>query len=286
MRDFFDGSCKIRLLSDTHGYTPTGVQSSTTSQLQLHLPEVWSPAQYLIDVGLRPALARRLSSTYIGVVDQYRNICQSHFDRATHGDGGHLTEYYREVFIILFKRTVQAWGSQIVSIARVQLCQAGAPRATVCPERVDVSTVVVSKAPRDAKFIISQIRVDDATKAEIIARLGLKETHFISDTVGFNPSISFYNLIKLCQVVTGPSAGETLRLEKVSEQTHTLSTDRVNSRLMVCCQSLFCTLCEAHLRQVVRVVANLVDRCHFETPRSFLSAVTADLFSCSLPSAP
>lgn len=189
MREILADSREILLLSDTYGYTPAGLKSSTTSQLQLHLPEVWSPTQYLIDVGLRPALARRLSSIYIGVVDQYRNICQSQFDRATHGDGGgHLTEYYREVFIILFKRTVQAWGSQIVSIARVQLCQAGAPRATVRPECVDVSTIVVSKVPRNAKSIISQIRVDGATKAEIIARLGLKETHFTSDTVGFNLS--------------------------------------------------------------------------------------------------
>lgn len=142
IRDIFDDSHGLWLFSDSRGYTPNSLESSTTSQLQLHLPEVWSPAQYLIDVGLRPALARRLSSTYIGVVNQYRNICQSHFDRATHG-GGHLIEYYREVFIILFKRTVQSWGSQIISIARVQLCQAGALRVTVCSERVDVSIIVV-----------------------------------------------------------------------------------------------------------------------------------------------
>lgn len=143
MQDFLDGSCKIRLLSDTHGYTPTGLESSIPSHL--HLPEVWAPAQYLIDLGLRPALARRLSSTYMDVVDQYRKICQSHFDRATHG--GHLTGYYRKVFIILFKRTVRAWDSQIVSIVRVQLCQTGAHQVTIRPERVNASTIAISKLP-------------------------------------------------------------------------------------------------------------------------------------------
>jgi hypothetical protein len=118
--------------------------------LHLHLPEVWAPAQYLIDMGLRPALARRLSGTYMDVVARYRETCQSYFDRATQG-GGHLTEYYREVFIALFKRTIQAWGSQIVSIVRVRLCQGGAPQAAVRPERVDASTIVISKAPRNAE---------------------------------------------------------------------------------------------------------------------------------------
>ena len=136
-----DGSRKLRSLSDLHCHSLPGFEPLATPQLHLHLPEVWAPAQYLIDMGLRPALARRLSNTYMNVVARYRETCQSHFDRASHG--GHLTEYNREVFIILFKRTVQAWDSQIVSIARVQLCQAG--QATVLPERVDVSTIVMPK---------------------------------------------------------------------------------------------------------------------------------------------
>ena len=147
MRNIFDGSREIRLLSDKHGYTPTGLKSSTTSQLHLPLPEVLAPTQYLIDLGVQPAIARRLSGTYMDVVARYRETCQSYFDCATQG-GGHLTEYYREVFIILFKRTIQAWSSQIVSIVRVRLFQGGAPQATVRLERVDVSTIVISKAPR------------------------------------------------------------------------------------------------------------------------------------------
>ena len=140
MRDILDDSRGMWLFSNIHRYTPTGLESSATSHLPL--PEVWAPAQYLIDVVLRPALARRLSSTYMDVVARYRETCQSHFDRVTHG--GHLIEYYREVFIILFKRTVQAWDSQIVSIVRVHLCQA--VQATIRPERVDVSTIIMSKA--------------------------------------------------------------------------------------------------------------------------------------------
>ena len=143
MREILTDSREILLLSDTHGYTPAGLKS--TSHLHLHLPEVWAPAQYLIDMGLRPALARRLSSTYTGFVARYRETCQSHFDRAIHGRE-YLTEYYREVFTILFRRTIQASGSQFVSIVRVRLCQASAPQATVCPERVDASTIVISKA--------------------------------------------------------------------------------------------------------------------------------------------
>src|SRR5258708_31956600 len=106
MRDIVNDSREILLLSDTHGYTLTSLEPSTTSQLRLRLPEVWAPAQYLIDVGLRPGVARRLSSTYMDSVARYRETCQSHFDRATHG-GGHLTAYYREVFIVLFKRMIQ-----------------------------------------------------------------------------------------------------------------------------------------------------------------------------------
>lgn len=148
MQDFLQGSREIRLLSNIYGHPPTGLESSTTPQLQLHLPEVLAPAQYLIDVGLRPALARRLSSTYMNFVDRYKKTCQSHFDHAARG--GHLTEYYREVFTVLFRRTTRTWDSQIVSIARVQLRQAGV-QATVRTESVNVSTIVILKASCNAK---------------------------------------------------------------------------------------------------------------------------------------
>ena len=140
MRNIFDDSRGMWLLSHAQVYTSTGLEPST-SQHQLQLPEVCAPTQYFIDAGLGPALARRLSNTYMDSVDRYRKACQTHLNRVARG--GHLTEYYREVFIVLFRRTVQAWDSQIVSIARVQLCQTNV-QATVRPERVDASTIVIS----------------------------------------------------------------------------------------------------------------------------------------------
>ena len=144
LRDIFDDSHKLWLLSDAHSYTPTSLESSTTPQLQLQLPEVRAPSLYLIDMGFQPALAQQLSETYMDFVARYRKTCQSHFDRATHG-GGHVAQYYREVVTVLFRRTVQALDSQIVSIVRVRLCQAGSLQTAVRPERVDASTIVISK---------------------------------------------------------------------------------------------------------------------------------------------
>lgn len=143
MRDILEDSREILLLSNTYFSTPHGLGSSTASQFRLHLPEVWAPARYLVEVGLQPALARRLSGTYMDFVDRYRKTCQLHFDRVTHGD--HLTEYYHEVFIVLFKRMIQALGSQLLSTVRVQLCQAGARQATIRPERVNVSKSIISE---------------------------------------------------------------------------------------------------------------------------------------------
>ena len=254
-----DGSRKLRSLSDLHCHSLPGFEPPATPQLQLHLPEVWAPAQYLIDMGLRPTFARRLSSIYMDVVARYRETCQSHFNRATHG--GHLTEYYHKVFIVLFRRTVQAWESQIVSIVRVQLCQAGALQVTVHPERVDASIIIISKTPRNAQYIVTQIRVDDAAQAEIVTRLGLKSTHLSTDRVGSNRFLSFCTSDQLCQMVTSPSANVTSRLKEVSEQVHALSTDTVDSRLMVCSWSM--SVHKAHLYQVARIATNLVN---LETP--------------------
>lgn len=191
MRNIIDDSREILLLADTHGYTGTGFESSTTSQCHLHLPEVWAPTQHLIDVGLRPGLAQRLSCTYMHFAARYRETCQSHFDRATHGRS-YLTEYYREVFTVLFKRTIQASSSQIVSIVRVHLCQAGAPQLIAGPERMDVSIISVISKTLVMLNPLSQIRVDDAAKAEIFARLGLKATRTTSDRVCLGPSVHVY----------------------------------------------------------------------------------------------
>ncbi|KAF8274136.1 hypothetical protein EI94DRAFT_1794769 [Lactarius quietus] len=50
IRDIVNDSREILLLSDTHGYTLTGFELATPSQLHLQLPEVWAPAQYLIEL--------------------------------------------------------------------------------------------------------------------------------------------------------------------------------------------------------------------------------------------
>ena len=230
LRDILDDSREMRLLSDSHGYTLSRLESSAP-QLPLRLPEVLAPAQYLIDVGLRPALARRLSSTYMDFVDRYRKTCQSHFDHATRG--GHLTEYHREVFTVLFRRTTRTWGSQIVSIVRVQLCQGGTSQATICPERVDASTAVTSEAPCNAKSFIVQIRVDDASKAEIIARLGLKAMPTTSDIVRLLTLLLSRARPKLRQAVAGLIANRASRVEEVFEQTDVLSTTPAKSYSMV-----------------------------------------------------
>ena len=90
-------------------------------------------------------------------------------------------------------------------------------------------------------FIITQIRVDDAVKAELIARLGPKATHYASDRVGFSCFVSFCKYNKLRQMVSYPSTDVTLRLEEVSEQAHASSTGTTDSHSMVCSRSARCT---------------------------------------------
>ncbi len=58
-------------------------------------------------------------------------------------------------------------------------------------------------------------------------------------------------------MVTSPSTDVTSRLKEESERTHALSTDTVDSRLMVC--TGLCSVHEAHLYQVARVATDLVD---------------------------
>lgn len=84
--------------------------------------------------------------------------------------------------------------------------------------------------------------MDDAAKAEIVARLGLKENYLSSDRVCLSLFVSFStNLIKLCQVVAGLSIDIASRLEEMSEQTHAPSSNTFDSRLMVCSWSVFRT---------------------------------------------
>lgn len=188
IQDIFDSSCILQPPSDIHSSTFTSFESTTSL---LYLPEVWTPAaQYLIDVGLRPSLAQRLSDTYVDFVARNRKLFESYFNCAI-SKGCHLSaECYRSTFIVQFKRTIQVWDSQFVSVVRVLSRQAGVPMVSFHPERVDASILEILRTTRNTESIIIQIRVDDAAKAEIIARLGIKATQLTSDRVRFNCFVS------------------------------------------------------------------------------------------------
>jgi hypothetical protein len=114
----------------------------TDAQVLLHLPDVQSPFQYLIDMGLRPTLAQRISSVYMKFVARYRQVFSTHCRRVIRG-GCHIEpEYYREMFIIQFKGTIQVWGYQIMSIVWDWLCRAGLPPTASHPQCLDVSATL------------------------------------------------------------------------------------------------------------------------------------------------
>lgn len=224
MRNFLDDSRGMWLLSHAQVYTPIGLESST-SWPQYQLPEVCAPAQYFIDAGLGPALARRLSSTYMDSVDRYRKACQTHLNRVARG--GHLTEYYCEVFAVLFKRTTQAWGSQIVSTVRVRLCQAVTPQAAIRLERVDVSIIVTFKRFVMLDLLSPRYVWTTRRKPKLLRDSDLKQ-HILL-LIEYAAAVLFLStqLIKLCQMVTSPSATVSSQLG-VSQHTRA-STDTADS---------------------------------------------------------
>ena len=120
-RDIFDIPREIRMLT-----SPDSL--SCTSEIQdippLHLPDVRTPAQYLIDLGLKPVLARRISSVYMDFFAQYRQLFKLYLRRVIHGGRQH-SEYYRDIFVVQFKSTIQVWESRIMSTAGIWLCRAG-----------------------------------------------------------------------------------------------------------------------------------------------------------------
>ena len=132
LRGIFDVSREIRMLTSPH--QASGNQTASL----LHLPDVQAPTQYLVDMGLRPALARRISSVYMDFVSRYRQVFESHFRRvhSLH------PEYYRDIFVVQFRDTIQAWESRIISTALVWLCQVGQPPTSSCPQRIDVRTPI------------------------------------------------------------------------------------------------------------------------------------------------
>jgi hypothetical protein len=136
LRTIFDGAREILMFTAPHLPSPV---SETETQLQLHLPDVQSPFQYLVGMGLTPTLARHISSVYMEFVARYRQVFRSHFRRVIYG-GCHLQpEYYRDMFIIQFRGVIKAWGSQVMSTVRVWLCRAGLPPTASHPQIIDVS---------------------------------------------------------------------------------------------------------------------------------------------------
>ena len=134
-RGIFDVLREIRILIGPH-QSPTSDEIRTLSPL--HLPHVREPAQYLIDMGLRPALARRLSSIYMDIVTRYRQTFQSYFRRAIQGSCHLNPDHYRDIFVVQFRGSIQVLESQFMSVAWVWLCQAGLSSTLLWPQCIDV----------------------------------------------------------------------------------------------------------------------------------------------------
>ena len=121
LRDISDISREIRIRTSSDSLScPPEIRDI----LPLHLPDVRTPAQYLIDLGLGPALARRISTVYMDFFARYRQTLESYLRRIIH-DGCQHPEYYRDIFVVQFRSTIQVWESRIMSSARVWLCLAG-----------------------------------------------------------------------------------------------------------------------------------------------------------------
>ena len=148
LQDIFDEARDIRTLTSPR-HASLASEIGTGSQVLLHLPDVRSPVRYLIDMGLRPALARHITRVYMKFVARYRQVFGSHFRRVIHG-GCHLQpEYYRDMFVVQFKRTIQVWESQIMSTVCVWLCRARLTPATSHPQCMNVSAPFKTRLPRE-----------------------------------------------------------------------------------------------------------------------------------------
>jgi hypothetical protein len=136
LRGIFEETRKTRMLMSSHRPPPSPA-SEIRSMSTFHLPDVRAPAQYLIDMGLRPALARHLSSIYMDFVARYRQVFESYFCRAIQGSCHLRLEHYRDIFVVQFKGTIQVLESQFMSATWVWLCQAGLP-TLFWPQCIDV----------------------------------------------------------------------------------------------------------------------------------------------------
>jgi hypothetical protein len=136
LRGIFEETRKTRMLMSSH-QPPPSPASEIRSISTFRLPDVLAPDQYLIGMGIKPALARRLSDIYMDSVARYRKVFESYFRRAIQGSCHLRPEHYRDIFGIQFKGTIQVLGSQFMSAIWIWLCQAGLP-THFWPQCIDV----------------------------------------------------------------------------------------------------------------------------------------------------
>jgi hypothetical protein len=136
LRGIVEETRKTRMLMGSHRPPPSPA-SEIRSMSTFHLPDVRAPVQYLIDMGLRPVLARHLSSVFMVHVIRYRQVFESYFCRAIQGSSHLRPEHYRDIFVVQFRGTIQVLESQFMSATWVWLRQAGVP-TLFWPQCIDV----------------------------------------------------------------------------------------------------------------------------------------------------
>ena len=139
LRDISDVAYEIGMLTSSH--QPSSIPEIQT--MPLRLPDVWTPSQYLINIGFRPALAQRLSGAFMDIVSRYKQVFESYFRRAIQGSYHH-PEHYSDIFVIHFKSTIQELASRMVSAAWVWLCRARVSPAFSRSQNIDVRISVVA----------------------------------------------------------------------------------------------------------------------------------------------
>jgi hypothetical protein len=133
-RGIFDVFREVRILNSPHQSPASEIRTFSP----LHLPNVCAPSQYFINMGFRPALARRLSSVYLDIVARYRRVFESYFRRAIQGSCHIHPGHYRDIFVVQFQGTIQILESQVMSAACAWLYRAGLPPALFLPQCIDV----------------------------------------------------------------------------------------------------------------------------------------------------
>ncbi|KAH9968607.1 hypothetical protein BC827DRAFT_1263128 [Russula dissimulans] len=161
-----------------HRHLPAGVAQSS---IQLRLPEVRISTRHFIDMGLRPEIAERLPVSFLKFVARYSRAFEFYFDRAVHG-GRLPPEYYHDMFVILFKRTIRGWESQIIS---TWLAKTGVFSPDLRNGCIDIP--------------VEQIRVDNATKNSILLKLGFQTIPLPSSRRGANYSVAISQSEDVCE---------------------------------------------------------------------------------------